>query len=57
MNMSLQYITNYKTPNHQEVIRMNTYFKVMNTIKFVVIALVAIGLVAAVISYYTNVAA
>ena len=46
--------TNYKTPNHQEVICMNTYFKVMNTIKFVVIALVAIGLVTVVTHFYAT---
>ena len=55
MNMLLYYNTsNYKTPNHQEVLRMNTYFKVMNTIKFVVIALVAIGLVTVVTHFYAT---
>ena len=56
MNMLLYHnnTSNYKTPNHQEVLRMNTYFKVMNTIKFVVIALVAIGLVTVVINFYAT---
>ena len=48
MNMSLQYnITNI----NPEVTIMDTFNRIIMTLKFVMVALVAIGLVAAVIQY------
>ena len=47
MNMSL-YITNQINP---EVTIMDTFNRIIMTLKFVMVALVAIGLVAAVIQY------
>ena len=47
MNMSL-YITNQINP---EVTIMDTFNRIIMTLKFVMVALVAIGLVAAVIEY------
>lgn len=48
MNMSL-YITN--TDINPEVTIMDTFNRIIMTLKFVMVALVAIGLVAAVIEY------
>ena len=48
MNMSL-YITN--TNINPEVTIMDTFNRIIMTLKFVMVALVAIGLVAAVIEY------